>query len=88
VHKQCGGIVAGVDNEEFECQKCGKKERAIGAVLPAGTQNRNEYFATHPELEVLLMNEQEAAAAQNGTWPRKSRSLPQLLWWKKPKQRA
>jgi hypothetical protein len=57
-HKQCGGTVMGIDSS-FECLKCGSAAVAIGAELPDFVENRREYFACHPELEVVLLSEQE-----------------------------
>lgn len=63
-HNRCGGIVAAFGDEEYRCQRCGETARAIGAVIPADTLKHDEYFFTHPELEVTLLDNEQAAAAQ------------------------
>jgi hypothetical protein len=58
-----------VGDEEYECHKCRRKERAIGAEIPFNVLSPEEHLATHPELEVLLLSNEEAAAARNGFRP-------------------
>ena len=60
-HKSCGGIIV-VTETGFQCRRCQAAGAALGAVIPESTLNHAEYFKTHPELEVLLMSADEAAA--------------------------
>jgi hypothetical protein len=55
IHRGCGGVIAGTSSA-YLCNKCGEDAPAIGAELPADVENRREYFASHPELEVALLH--------------------------------
>lgn len=59
-HALCGGTIAG-SGALFTCGKCEKAAPAIGAILPAGTSNEPEYFASHPELVVQLLGWESVA---------------------------
>jgi hypothetical protein len=54
IHRGCGGVIAGTCSE-YLCNKCGENAPAIGAEIPIDVENRREYFACHPELEVALL---------------------------------
>jgi hypothetical protein len=63
IHRECGGVVAGT-RSEYLCDKCGANAPAIGAEIPLDVENRREYFACHPELEVALLRDEELAQAR------------------------
>ncbi len=54
IHRGCGGLIAGTPTV-YRCGKCGENAPAIGAQIPRDVENRREYFACHPELEVALV---------------------------------
>jgi hypothetical protein len=54
IHRGCGGVIAGTPST-YLCRKCGENAPAIGAQIPLDVENRREYFACHPELEVALV---------------------------------
>jgi hypothetical protein len=54
IHRGCGGVIAGTCSA-YLCGKCGGNAPAIGAEIPVDVENRREYFACHPELEVALL---------------------------------
>ena len=54
-HKLCSGVVSGL-GDVYKCLKCNTAAKAVGAVLPTGVTNSREYFASHPDLEVDLVN--------------------------------
>jgi hypothetical protein len=62
VHHGCGGVIAGAGSA-YVCAKCGGNAPAIGAEIPPDVNNRREYFACHPELEVALLNTEQMAQA-------------------------
>jgi hypothetical protein len=62
IHRGCGGVIAGTCSA-YLCSKCGEDAPAIGAELPADVENRREYFASHPELEVALLHAGELSQA-------------------------
>ena len=61
IHKHCCGIVVGI-GDIFKCGKCDLAGVAVGTVLPRDVGNRAEYFAAHPELEVILLTLEELSA--------------------------
>lgn len=62
VHRGCGGVICGAGSA-YLCAKCGEKAPAIGAEIPFDVNNRREYFACHPELEVALLNAEQMSQA-------------------------
>jgi hypothetical protein len=58
IHRGCGGVIAGTPCA-YRCNKCGEDAPAIGAEIPFDVENRREYFACHPELEVALLHAKE-----------------------------
>jgi len=62
-HQQCGGIVAGIGNE-FKCDKCGETGPAISAIIPEDTFNHEEYFNSHPELEIRFCSAETPSARE------------------------
>jgi hypothetical protein len=63
IHRGCGGVIAGTCGE-YLCDKCRENAPAIGAEIPVDVENRREYFACHPELEVALLRADELARAR------------------------
>jgi len=47
----------------YSCGKCGENAPAIGAEIPLDVENRREYFACHPELEVALVRAEDLPQA-------------------------
>jgi hypothetical protein len=64
VHRGCGGVIAGT-RSAYRCDKCGGNAPAIGAEIPADVDNRREYFACHPELEVALLDTEQMSQAKD-----------------------
>ena len=62
VHRGCGGVICGA-GIAYLCAKCGENAPAIGAEIPLDVDNRREYFASHPELEVALLNAEQMSQA-------------------------
>jgi hypothetical protein len=62
IHRGCGGVIAGTYSA-YLCSKCGENAPAIGAEIPIDVENRREYFACHPELEVALLNTEQMSQA-------------------------
>ena len=64
VHRGCGGVIAGT-RSAYLCHKCGENAPAIGAEIPVDVDNRREYFACHPELEVALLSAEQMSQAND-----------------------
>jgi hypothetical protein len=63
IHRECGGVIAGTPGA-YLCCKCGEIAPAIGAEIPPDVENRREYFACHPELEVALLQAEDLPPAR------------------------
>jgi len=57
-------VIAGT-RSAYLCDKCGENAPAIGAEIPADVDNRREYFACHPELQVALLNTEQMSQAKD-----------------------
>ena len=57
-------MIAGT-RSAYLCDKCGENAPAIGAEIPADVDNRREYFACHPELQVALLNTEQMSQAKD-----------------------
>jgi len=62
IHRGCGGMIAGTCSA-YLCDKCGENAPAIGAEIPLDIENRREYFACHPELQVALLHTEQLSQA-------------------------
>ena len=57
-------MIAGT-RSAYLCDKCGENAPAIGAEIPVDVDNRREYFACHPELEVALLSAEQMSQAND-----------------------
>lgn len=55
-------MIAGT-RSAYLCDKCRENAPAIGAEIPVDVDNRREYFACHPELEVALLTTEQMSQA-------------------------
>jgi hypothetical protein len=62
-HKDCGGTVLGV-GPVFQCNVCGRTGSALGAIIPQ-VMNKREYFLSHSELEVSLLDREGIISLQH-----------------------
>jgi len=62
IHRGCGGMIAGTCSA-YLCDKCVQNALAIGAEIPLDIENRREYFACHPELQVALLHTEQLSQA-------------------------